>query len=334
MTMKQLQARQVGQWTRQARDRPPTQLASSTALALLGLRLSRHQYRLMELLLSHPLLSSTNLAALLSVQESSVRQYLSEMRSLYCLETEYLAADATTPRWRLSSHGLRLLALRYRLSLRAIATRHEEYEHPYPVYVQKGLEHLRRNAAHTIGVYAFFTRLATDAASPQHRLLWWETGYAREQAYYAFSRPAWTWEKPHGIGEYQIGTQRVRFWFEWQDSWNSWQYIQSLLTGYATYIRSAEWRREGYVLPVLLLVCPDGVRERHMQQIVRDALGLLHPTPLILTTTVEMFNTCGPLAAIWQLVSFMSKDASTPIRRVFYDMSMEGNIRPPLDRGG
>ncbi|MBO0784353.1 MAG: hypothetical protein J2P37_36585, partial [Ktedonobacteraceae bacterium] len=288
--------------------------------------LGRHQYRLMELLLVHPLLSSAQLGAFLGVQEVSVKQYLFAMRSLCCLETEQLVADPAMPRWRLSSHGLRLLALRHHIPLRTIAVQDKGQAHPYPVYTQKGIDQLRRNATQTIGVYTFFTRLATGAVQhPGHRLLWWETGYAREQAYYVHSLPAWTWEKPHGIGEYQVGAQRVRFWLEWHVHWNALQHLRQTLEGYASSIRSTEWRREGYVLPLLLLVCPDGGREWQIQQIIRETLGTLRPLPLVLTTTVEMLNVHDPLAPIWNLVSFTGRDRST-LRRTLYDMRVAEDI--------
>ncbi|MBO0795573.1 MAG: hypothetical protein J2P36_32175, partial [Ktedonobacteraceae bacterium] len=92
-TTRRLRAIRFGQFARRARTIRLAPHASPTALALMGLKLGRHQYRLMELLLVHPLLSSAQLGAFLGVQEVSVKQYLFAMRSLRCLETEQLVAD-------------------------------------------------------------------------------------------------------------------------------------------------------------------------------------------------------------------------------------------------
>ena len=272
---------------------------------LVGVALERAQYRLIELLAEHPLLNLAEIAAFLGLGERSVQQYVAEIHASGCLETETLPEDSTR-RFRLSSQGLQLVARRHHLPLRTIAERSALSEERAPVYRQKGLDKLRRTATLTRGVYAFFAQLARDAARHGHQLLWWETAYAREQSYYALARAAWRWEKPHGMGEYQAGARRVRFWLEWHGDWgassNRLRALSVILAGYASYIRSLEWRREGHVLPVLLLVCPDGARERQIQDLAREHLGQLHPRPIVLSTTLESLQAAGPLAPIWESV--------------------------------
>ncbi len=295
---------------------------SSTVPDLLGLALERSHYRIIEILFAHPFLSQTNLAAFLRIQSSSVRQYLSEMRSYNCLDTEPLPGDPAE-RWRLSSQGLRLVALRHHIPLQRIATLQEKQDSDVPLYCQKGLERHRRNAVLTAAVYTFFTQLLLGTvAEAKHQLLWWETTYAREQSYYVLSSPAWKLEKPHGIGEYQAGSQTVRFWLEWCGDWNITQKSPKTLVGYASYIRSKEWKREGHVLPILLLVCPDGERERSIQQLARAILGTLQPKPIVLSSTVEKVTIDGPLAPIWSLVLSPETEADST-RRFFYDVRIK-----------
>ena len=271
------------------------------------------------------MLTQAEIATFLGIRETSVHLYVAEMRASGCLESEHLRDDGVQ-RFRLSSQGLQLLARRHHLQVRSLAFRQQSTE-AAPVYLQKGLEKLRRSAPLTRGIYAFFARLAQEAATRGHRLLWWETGYAREQAYYSLARAAWRFEKPHGIGEYQAGTRRVRFWLEWHGDWsasgNRLRALSTVLVHYATYIRSREWSREGHVLPILLLVCPDG-REHQIQDLARSQIGTLRPTPIVLSTTREQLDARGPLAPIWMPV-LLPAGIPGSNRQAFYEIRVEGD---------
>ncbi|HEU5377447.1 MAG TPA: hypothetical protein VFV38_18655 [Ktedonobacteraceae bacterium] len=275
---------------------------SPRTVGLLGLTLGGSHYRLLELLLVHPFLSQSHLAAFLQMREVSVRHLLVHLRERDCVEAEDLLRDGT-PRFRLSSHGLRLLALRHAVPLGSLATPELEYVSPFPISRQKGIQSLRRHASLTVHIATFFAHLAqAGAQDDDQRLRWWETGYAREQQYATLARPAWHWKQPHALGDYQAGDQRVRFWLAWHgDEDHFSQRVQRDLAGYADFIRSLEWRREGQVLPLLLVVCPDGVRERQMQRLAGALWAALHPRPLLLSTTCELLETAGPLAPIWQI---------------------------------
>jgi DNA-binding MarR family transcriptional regulator len=289
-------------------------------LGLLGLALERSHYRILELVGEFPLLTQEQMAALLSMQESSLRQYLGELRPFQCLETERFSGE-TQARWRLSPRGLHLLALRHHIQLRKLAEVTSALRGEPPHLEQKGVAVLRQHATLTAGIYAFFARLAADSTRHiGHQFLWWETAYAREHSYYALSRQAWRQEKPHGMGEYRAGSQRVRFWLEWHGGrWPGKEHLSHIFASYAAFIHSHEWRREGQVLPALLLVAPDGMRERHMQQIASDLLLTLRPAPLVLTTTIERCDEHGPLAAIWDLALSPIQEESQS-RRPFYDL--------------
>lgn len=292
-------------------------------LGLFGLLLKQNQYRLLELLLIHPLLSSAEMAHFLSMQEGTVEQYLATLKPFACLETEHLHGDPRR-RWRLSSQGLRLLALRYHMSPLHFASSQETAEEKAPLYIQRGLDKLRREAKRTIGVYTFFSRLARDSVYAQHRLLWWETAYAPEQSFYRLSQPAWNLFSPDATGEYLVGERHVRFWLEWQGNWEKEQRVRDSLRRYASYIQTSEWRREGHVLPVLLLVCPDAVREKQVQQLAREVLGHVQRL-MVFSTTAESVNALGPLAPVWDVVSSIHRNRSAP-RRTFYDLRAEDTL--------
>lgn len=301
---------------------------ASRASRLAGVALERAHYRILELLCVAPLLKPAEIAAFLGIRETSVHQYLAEMHAFHCLEVECLPEE-TVRRFRLSSQGLHLLAQRHHLQFRNIAIRQEGRGGEESFFRQRGLDKLRRNALLTCGVYAFFAQLAQEAARHGHQLLWWETAYAREQSYYSLARAAWRWEKPHGIGEYQAGARRVRFWLEWHGNWGGGAHqlrtLAVVFAGYASYIRSREWSREGHVLPVLLLVCPDGARERHIQDLAREHLGQLHPRPVVLSTTLDHLQTSGPLAPIWRSVLLPTGEPGGN-RQVLYEIHAEETV--------
>lgn len=297
--------------------------ARKRAPHLAGVALERAHYRILEVLCVAPFLTPTEIAAFLGLHDTSVQQYIAEMQAFACLAEERLREEEPTRRLRLSSQGMRLLALRHHLQFRTIAVRQHGPGEAKSSYRQKGLDMLRRNATLTCGVYAFFAQLAREAPQHGHHLLWWETASAREQSYYSLARAAWRWEKPHGMGEYQAGSRRVRFWLEWHAGWNPGSNrlhaLAEHLAGYASYIRAREWSREGHVLPLLLLVCPDGARERQIQHLVREQLGELRPRPIVLSTTRDHLSAAGPLAPIWKSVLLPLGEPEDD-RQVFYGL--------------
>ena len=88
-------------------------------IALLGLRLTPCQWKILRLLLAHPLLSDEELAAFLNLQRKSVRCSLYELHQLGCLEP---IATEVGKRWHLCGRGLRLIAAANHMHIRNIAT--------------------------------------------------------------------------------------------------------------------------------------------------------------------------------------------------------------------
>jgi predicted transcriptional regulator len=97
-------------------------------IALLGLRLTPCQWRILRLLLAHPLLSAEELAAFLRLRRSSARCSLYELHGLGCLEP--IATTAGGKRWHLCGRGLRLLASAEHIHIRNMATWPENTEVP------------------------------------------------------------------------------------------------------------------------------------------------------------------------------------------------------------
>jgi hypothetical protein len=253
------------------------QRLSGSRVGLLALSLEDLHYRLLELLLQHPLLTRAQMAALFSIQEETISRALSRLSQHRGVESEAIGHDPVIC-WRLGSVGLRLLALRHHLSIRGLTAS-----------VSRQLIQLRRQAERTLALSAFFARLAASPAQPADRLLWWETGYAPEQSYYSHARSVSYSLQTDALAEYQAGAKRLRFWVEYAPQ-------VACLKRYAAFVRSGEWRSVGQVLPLLLLICSDGRAERLIWQ-QKPATG--GDRLVIFSTTVELLHAHGPRACIW-----------------------------------
>ena len=262
--------------------------------------------RIIELLWLHPFLTCAQIAAFLDVKAGTIQKALVTLSRIGCVEAEVLLKEE---RFRLASAGLRWLALRHRLSIRTLAVRHQTQTRT--VYMQRGLDPLRRDAERTVGIAAFFAKLARNETHPRDRLLWWETAPVPEQSSYSYAQDAWKHLHVDAIAEYQAGEQRRRFCLEYLSKWNQAQTLKAHLESYAAHVRSGEWQREGQVLPMLLLVCLDGAQEHQIQQIVQ---AILTKQLVVLSTRLDALHESGPLAPIWQR---LSSEQSAPRRRLY-----------------
>jgi hypothetical protein len=263
------------------------------AIALLGLRVTPRQWSLLHLFLDHPLLSASDLAALLDVQARSVRCFLSELHRLGCIEP---VTTVVGVRWRLSGRGLRVMAAAHHYSVRNLAVIPEDEASDL---VQRGQEWLLRRITHTAGIYGFFASLSQAASKErgqEQALLWWETGATCERRYCVHDR--WYNLKPDALAEYQMGEQRYRFWLEWDRGTMNVRDLAIKFTSYAQYVASREWARERAVLPVLLCVAPDMAQEKRMHRVAQTQL-VSTPGLVMQSTTASLLSAQGPLAAIW-----------------------------------
>ncbi len=163
---------------RKAGDAPEEQ----EVIALLGLRLTPCQWRIMRLLLAHPLLSAEELAAFLRLRRPSARRSLYELHGLGCLEP---IATTAGKRWHLCGRGLRLLASAEHVHIRNMATWPENTAVTETANaVQRGEAGILQYMRHNAGMYGFFARL-TQAALREagQALCWWETGPVCERRY-------------------------------------------------------------------------------------------------------------------------------------------------------
>jgi hypothetical protein len=67
----------------------------------------------------------------------------------------------------------------------------------------------------------------------------------------------WYNQKPDALAEYHVGSQRMRFWLEWDHGTLHVRDLAVNFPSYAHYIASREWARERSMLPVLVCVAPD-----------------------------------------------------------------------------
>ena len=297
----------VGNLAHRAATIKTRDLEEREVIALLGLRLTPCHWRILRLLLAHPLLSDEEMAGLLGIERKSARSSLYTLHTLGCLEPISTPAGK---RWRLRERGLRLIAATNHLSLRNMAMWSDD--ETTSSLMQRGEGWLLQNIQHTAGIYGFFAALAQAARrAPEQALCWWETGAMCERRY----RVGYHWHnlRPDALAEYRVGPRPLRFWLEWDRGTMNARDLTVKFASYAHYLASREWAREGAKPPWLLCVAPELAQERRMQRVAQASLT--STTELVLwTTTSEWLCEHGPLASIWSLVPPLGQ-ATTALNR-------------------
>ncbi|HEU0001523.1 MAG TPA: replication-relaxation family protein, partial [Ktedonobacteraceae bacterium] len=285
----------VGNLANRVRSLTQDDLADREAIALLGLHLTSCHWRVLRLLLAHPLLSDTELAGLLGLQRRSVRSSLSTLHSLGCLKP--LVTEAGR-RWHLSERGLRLMAAASHLHPRTFMVESgDEAESATAHLAQRGESWLVQHIQHTAGVYSFFAMLAQAARQqPVQALSWWETGSACERRYRVGEQ--WHNLRPDALADYRVGRKQVCFWLEWDRGTMNARDLAIKFASYAHYHDSREWAREWSWLPWLVCVAPDIAQERRMQRVAQVQLARF-PGLVMWTSTEGLLIGYGPLAPIW-----------------------------------
>jgi predicted transcriptional regulator len=310
----------VGGLAKRAAHIKQDELEDCEVIALLGLLLTSCQWKILGLMLAHPLLSDEELASLLHLQQKSVRCSLYNLHQLGCLEP--IATEAGK-RWHLCGRGLRLVAAANHMHICNVATLPDnEAESETSTVVQRGEAWLLQRIQHTAGIYGFFASLA-QAARPEEgqALWWWETGPVCERRYQVGEQ--WYNLRPDALAEYRVGQQQMRFWLEWDRGTMNVRDLAVKFTSYASYIASREWARERSMLPVLVCVAPDISQERRMHRVA--LARLITPTGLVVWTTTEvLLNKQGPLAPIWLrsrlLCSEAAAEPGSALRQCLFDM--------------
>jgi len=264
-------------------------------IALLGLRLTPFHWRMLRLLLAHPLLSDEEVARVLGLQRRSVRCGLYALHTLGCLEP--LATPAGR-RWHLCGRGLHLMAAASHLHLRTLAVESDkEAASETSGMGQRGERWLVEHIQHTAGVYGFFATLAQAARQqPEQELCWWETGVVCERRYQV--REQWHNLRPDAQACYRVGAKQFRFWLEWDRGTMNGRDLLLKFASYAHYVASREWAREDTRLPGLFCVAPDIAQERRVQRVAQTRLTST-PELLVWMTTEVLLHAYGPLAPIW-----------------------------------
>ena len=243
------------------------------SLPLLSLHLTPGAWQVLHLILAHPLLSTDELAALLSVQVASVRGTLSAVHQPGCITP---VSTEVGQRWHLQERGLRLVAAANRVPLRAIAILPDDSSvtKAKQTIVQPGVPWLLRHIQHTSGVYGFFARLAQVARQQSdHVLRWWETGSQCERRYRVNEQ--WHNLRPDALADYRVGQRHLRFWLEWDRGTMNGRDLTIKFTAYAHYLASRQWAREHMTVPLLLCVAPNIAQEQRIQRIAQDTLPKL-----------------------------------------------------------
>jgi len=270
-------------------------LEEQEVISLLGLRLTPGQRSILYLLLAHPLLSDEELAALLGLQQRSVRCVLYGLYQRGCLES---LPTGIGKRWHLCVRGLRLIAAANHIPIRTSAVISDEAApRETSAMAQPGEAWLVQHIEHTAGVYGFFARLGQAARREAGQALcWWETGAMCERRYRVGEQ--WYNLRPDALAHYRIGREQMRFWLEWDRGTMNGRDLLLKFASYAHYVASREWAREDTKLPVLFCVAPEIAQERRMQRVAQTSLTST-PELRVWTTTEVLLNAYGPLAPIW-----------------------------------
>ena len=297
-----------GQLTARATTRTGEGQQEPILLPLLSLQLTPMAWQVLSLLLAHPLLSTDELAALLSVQVASVRSTLSALQQPGCITP---VATTDGQRWHLCERGFRLVAAANRVPLHAIAIIPDSVPatEAAQTIVQPSVPWLLRHIQHTAGVNGFFARLAQVASQqPGHALCWWETGSQCERRYRVNEQ--WHNLRPDALADYRVGQRHLRFWLEWDRGTMNGRDLTIKFTAYAHYLASREWTREHTSVPLLLCVAPDIAQEQRITRVAQTTRTTI-PGLVLMTTTVKLLTEYGPLGAIWTQHSGLPKDATS-----------------------
>ncbi len=270
------------------------QALSQLDYRLISLLLVPREFKILSLLLAHPLLSRDDLSALLGMREKSVQILLAGLLQKGLL---IRAETQIGGRWHLSEIGLRLLARRAACHVYRFVRLPVRLDAPLQ---QRGLAGLLHQIRHTAGVYGFFMNLITSlAASAGGRLGWWETGAMCEHTF--IYREHTYHFKPDAFAAVQLGARQLRFWLEWDRGTMGVRDLERKCATYAAYLSSREWAIGDAVPPVLVYVAPEINQERRF---IKVACALLaHISALHLyTTTASLVAMQGVLAPIFQQV--------------------------------
>jgi DNA-binding MarR family transcriptional regulator len=259
-------------------------LKSMTDISLLSLSLSHRHMNLLQQIYALPLIAPHELAALLRREEATQRRYLSDLHHVHCLET---MATARAKRLILTETGLRLIAAMLGVHLAHIAERKVSTHH----WQQRGVRQALQTIEHTAGIYTFLAQLQIQAQKIGQELLWWETTRSFRRYHL---QGAWHNLMPDALFEYQ--TQEA--WLEWDTGSMHQKPLRRKFEAYAHYVRSQQYRHEHKIPPTLLVVTPHYGREQSLRHVAASVLGSF---PLrVWTTTEQLFQVQGPLAAIWR----------------------------------
>lgn len=140
---------------------------------------------------------------------------------------------------------------------------------------------------------------AARAGGQAQRVVWCETGRACTRQYRDVD--GWHALRPDAAGEYQAGTQRLRFWLEWDRGTMGRRDLETKFAAYAHYVRSGEWRADGNtLLPHLLVVTTDRSQEFRLLAALATAFAGGPCALAVRMALRDQLMACGPRSAIWR----------------------------------
>ena len=268
-------------------------------ISLLGLVMSQHLRKVVQMIFAHPLTTAEELGWFLDLSAVSVERYLWTLQQWHCLEavTSKRKDETKETRWKLSTRGLRYLASSERLPRAEVFQTTKDGRH-----LPRGVFLLQKYLGHTAGVYWLLTTIHQAVRTePTHQIIWFASHMQCSQRY--SYRGAWYNFRPDAMVLYQQCTKEQRrrwlVWIEWDQGTMGIDQLRKKIASYAQYIRSRQWRRYGRASgePVLAMVVPDRGQADRMLALAQE--WLTGTDVQVSVTLRSLLTEQGFLAPIW-----------------------------------
>ncbi|MEZ4554829.1 MAG: replication-relaxation family protein [Dehalococcoidia bacterium] len=288
-------------WASSAATDPDT--APRDRIAAIGICIDRQQRKLIEWIGRHPLLSVSDLVALVNEPAVTLGSRLEELVRYGVIRAAPLDRRSE-PRGRVPEQGYLLTELGLLLLAAEAGVTTATFRRFGGMTVSDddeptGASRSLRHHDHTLGVNRFFARLALDARRAGWQLTVW-SNEAESTRRFSSADGRVSWIRPDGSGVLASGMRAVPFLLEYdRGTLDAGDYAKKL-DAYVRYFGAREWTRDFAVEPTLLFVCADNRAEARVRRAVAGASRM----PTVLTTTEWRLepstgDRTGAFGAVW-----------------------------------
>lgn len=281
-------------WATTVADHPEGASASDRVAAL-SLATGALQKKALEWISHHALLNSSDLSVLMNVPDRLTEKLLTGLEAHGLSQRLYRPdSEEPTPRYLLTSLGLRLLAARDGVPPRRYV-RYGVIAAPDRGGASQRLDTLVSQFAHTVGTNSFFVRLARDLRIQGGMLLrWLNASESTERFTY---RGELRWLRPDGYAEFKLGGRVHGFFLELdRGTARHSDRLDEKFRNYAYYFAT---RRETDDPADLVIVTVSPHREGAIWSSLKQVFGAPQPAN-VLTSVASLIDRVGPLGRAWR----------------------------------